>query len=403
MSRKRKQILPFRIPFFRIFYSTTYTIVLIITLCFLAITPGSALLEAIESGALQYVFIIGGVYILTAIIAIFTYTSRLYTNRIVLAAVGKAYIPVEPDEISKKIRAMIVAQLNRSAIVSWEAKPRDVKGEIMSAEKENLLPAQGDGMLGTIVPVDVNNPPWGMVQHRGWTAPSSIDAEYPSNTHFDVVLAELPHLLEARAISLAPNQQQQSDSDHTSVPDQRVVELLRRQEKAGLREYLTQLSYLGLVVMQDAADSFIDLYERARFSGTPPTISEFKRLMTAFALVMDHMAPLDSAIVEQIRLQLQLSPSATSPTSADGIAAASSTGLRDIDPVAAHTRQTSGYRPQDDTSTESLGSVLHDARPAPTQVELDQSPASQIHTTGTESAENDSLASDAGSVVHHVT
>lgn len=66
---------------------------------------------------------IGGTYVLTALIAIFIYSSRLYTNRSVLAGVGKAYIPVEDGEVGRNVRKMIVSQLERSAIIAWEARP----------------------------------------------------------------------------------------------------------------------------------------------------------------------------------------------------------------------------------------------------------------------------------------
>ena len=79
-----------------IFYSTTYTTIYVICICFLAITPISMMWQAIENLALQYVIMIGGTYVLTASIAIFIFASRLFTNRTVMAGMGKAYIPVEP-------------------------------------------------------------------------------------------------------------------------------------------------------------------------------------------------------------------------------------------------------------------------------------------------------------------
>src|ERR1700761_1641294 len=94
-NRRPGHLLPFRIPFFRIFYSTTYTTLYILVLAILAITPVSMIWAAIQNSAYQYIIMIGGTYVLTAIIAIFIYASRLYTNRSVMVGVGKAYIPVE--------------------------------------------------------------------------------------------------------------------------------------------------------------------------------------------------------------------------------------------------------------------------------------------------------------------
>lgn len=369
MPRKHRQILPFRIPFFRIFYSTTYTAVFLVTLVFLAITPGSLLFEAIRSTALQYVFIIGGVYVLTALIAIFIYSSRLYTNRSVLAGVGKAYIPIEDGEISKKVRKLIVSQLERSAIISWESKPRDTKGEIAFAGKEGLI-SSGDtnsrgevDTIGTIIPVDTHNPPWGDVQHPGWTAPSDAVTELQSDVQFDTVIAELPNLLEARAVSLAPL----SHDNGEAIPDPRFVEILRRQEKMGMREYLTQLSYLQLVDLDFDGKDLLDRYERARFSGVPTSYTDFKALMLAFGKVLENMAQIDPAIAEEIQVQVHSGYAAH----LDGRASATSLGidpmssggsytesLGGISPVTARTRATTPYLSPGNVSGESLGSVL---------------------------------------------
>ncbi|KAK4545878.1 hypothetical protein LTR36_002442, partial [Oleoguttula mirabilis] len=309
MARRSGRILPFRIPFFRIFYSTTYTILYIIILCLLAITPASIIWTAVENHAYQYIFMIGGVYVLTALLSIFIYSSRLYTNRTVLAGVGKAYIPVEDGEVSKSVRKMIVKQLERSAIVAWESKPRDLEGEILEAEKEGLLPPDtrsvdhNDYNVGRIIAVDPTSPPWGRVGHPGWTSPSHRDDNKTPNVECANVIAELPNLIEARAVSLAPTDPTLTPMAGQAVADPLVVDLLRRPETMGMRDYLTQLSYLGLVNPSTMGQEFLRQYEKARFCGRPITEADFGTLMATFSELLAGMTDVSPEIVEQIRAQ----------------------------------------------------------------------------------------------------
>ena len=347
--RRPGHILPFRIPFFRIFYSTTYTALWFLTLVLLAITPSTLLYTAIAAQALQYTFMIGGAWFLTAMLAIFIYSSRLYTNRSVLAGVGKAYIPVEDGEVDRKVRKMIVAQLERSSIVAWEARPRDALGEIMQAEKEGVLHDDAQSFnrdewtVGSIIKVDPSRPPWGEVQHPGWTAPAQARGEVLGNLQFETVIAELPNLIEARAVSLAPADPDPDASvfAETGQPaaDPVVVEILKRQEKMGLREYLTQLSYLGLINPPAIAHEFLLRYERARFGGLPSTETQFNNLMAVFAQLLEGMAVLSPVIIEEIRVQ-----------AGNGSDTASSR----------HAPETASLAPSDMD-----GSVLHFATPEP--------------------------------------
>jgi hypothetical protein len=310
MPRKPGRILPFRIPFFRIFYSTTYTTLYIIEVCLLAVTPIQMIYSSITARAYQYVIMVGGVYLLTALLATFIYSSRLYTNRSVLAAVGKAYIPIEDGEVGKSVRKMIVKQLQRSDIVAWESKPRDLEGEILQAARMGIL-RQEDGavgrddyLVGRIIPVDPEHPPWGRVQHAGWSSPSHREDNKNPDVQFADVIAELPNLIEARAIGLAPIDPTMTPTGGEPVADPTVVELLRRPETMGLRDYLTQLSYLGLVNPPELGQTFLRQYERARFSGRPITEDEFTDLMANFSELLSNMTELDPAIIEQIRAQL---------------------------------------------------------------------------------------------------
>ena len=298
---RHRRILPFRIPFFRIFYSTTYTFLYALTLGILAITPANIIWTASDSSAYQYIFMIGGVYVLTASTVLFIYTSRIYTNRTVLAAVGKAYVPIEEGEVGRSVRKMIVRQLERSAMVAWEGRPRDLYGEIYAAQAEGVLAgddAEPDGhhryTVGKTIRVDPSRPPWGVVQHAGWSSPSQRDGNVYPDVRFADVVAEMPNLLEARAVSLA--------TDPDGVMDSGVAEVLKRPETMGMRDYATQLTLLG-VVDPDIGQHFLTLYEHARFCGRPVTEQEFAGLMDAFSEIMGRMTELDSAILEEIQVQ----------------------------------------------------------------------------------------------------
>jgi hypothetical protein len=259
---------------------------------------------------------IGGTYVLTALVAIFIYSSRLYTNRSVLAGVGKAYIPVEEGEVGRNVRKMIASQLERSAVIAWEARPRDAMGEVMRAEKEGWLSGEEEAeggfdreqwTVGTAIVIDPVKPPWGSVAHAGWTAPTHARGETLGNLQFATVIAELPHLIEARAVSLAPADPNAEagffNEEEDAVADMVVVETLRRQKTMGLREYLTQLSYLGLINPPSAGQDFLTMYEKARFCGRPSSEAEFNRLMAVFAQLLEGMTELHPDIVAEIRAQ----------------------------------------------------------------------------------------------------
>jgi hypothetical protein len=102
-----------RIPLFRIWYSTTYTTILLLLLLILAVTPADTIYQSVRSDELQKLFVIGGVYLLTFLIVILIYSTRVYTNRTVLSAIPKPYVPVEEGEIGKSVRRLIAKELRR--------------------------------------------------------------------------------------------------------------------------------------------------------------------------------------------------------------------------------------------------------------------------------------------------
>lgn len=291
----RRNFLPFRIPFFRIFYSTTYTSLYFILLVLLAITPATLIFTAFQASAYQYTFMIGGAYALTAILTVFLYTSRLYTNRSILASVGKSWIPVEDGEVGGTVRKMIVRALERSAIIALETRPRDLaaapSGEHTMGEEdwnEKVGDVAHKTTVGRLLPVDPRSPPWGHVEHPGWSSPSQIDTSVKPHIHYMTVIMELPNLIEARAVSLAPSIAQTASKKDFDTEAQ-IITQLQRPPLIGLREYVDHLMSLDLIELPDVVDDFLSLYEHARFSPGPVSEAEFKAVLAAFAAVLSGM------------------------------------------------------------------------------------------------------------------
>ncbi|KAL1651825.1 hypothetical protein SLS61_005196 [Didymella pomorum] len=315
-----------RIPLFRIWYSTTYTTLLIITLLLLCVSPGDIIYQTIKTEEIPKLFVIGGVYVLTALIVILIYSTRIYTNRSVLQAIPKPYVPIEEGEVGKMVRRMIVKQLRRSAIVAWDSRPRDVRGEAdagedtdeeledrtCTAEKEREKEKakkhkSGHGVPdATILPISAKSPPWGHVSHPGWASPASPDLP---NLQYWSVICELPNLIEAKAVSLAPPDPNvetgsiQFPHETPLLPDAQIVTLLQRPRAMGLRSYLARLSELSLINPPTLGPAFLAQYERARFSTACLTETQFKDIMSIFADILNGMAELDADVVEDLRAE----------------------------------------------------------------------------------------------------
>lgn len=312
-----------RIPFFRIWYSTTYTVLFIILSVLLAVSPGDTIYQSIRKREYQKLFVVGGVYLLTALIALLIYSTRLYTNRTVLQAIPKPYIPVEDGEVGKLVRRMIVRALRRSAIIAWDSRPRDVRKEIQddsgstggggkhssaAAEHPHVNLWHRSHVDSTIIPVSADSPPWGYISHPGWASPTSND--FP-NLEYWSVIPELPNLIEAKAVSLAPPDpafdgsflHAQDTTNTPLLPDAHVVAILQRPVTMGLRDYLGRLSSYGLINPPSLGPQFLAQYEYARFSTQPLTETEFRNLMAIFAEILNGMTELDPEVVDEARAE----------------------------------------------------------------------------------------------------
>jgi hypothetical protein len=237
------------------------------------------------------------------------------------------------------------------------------------------------------------------------------------------------HLIEARAVSLAPADPNAEagffNEEEDAVADMVVVETLRRQKTMGLREYLTQLSYLGLINPSSAGQDFLTMYERARFCGRPISEAEFNSLMAVFAQLLEGMAELHPDIVAEIRAQAS-SDSSSSTLDADGISLAASEAAGSVlhfatpdpprstsssssarSPVTARTAFSRAVTPYMQSSglesEESFNSVVR--RPAEDEeVDTPSRRSRDIFAAASNPSHSPSLRtldSDAGSVLHH--
>lgn len=286
----------------------------------LAVTPVETIIQARGNGQFYYSFVIAGAYVLTAIIAVCMYLSRMLANRYALKNIPKSYIPVEKDDVKKYVREMVVASLSRSAVIAWDSRPRvpqEPETAVSDAEYrddiaepvEEATAMEGrytrhwiffkkrvrDEKQRHLITIPPPRPVWGEVEHEGWSSPTSPDLP---NLQYVTVISELPHLIEARAVSLAP-----ADPDSTSeprIPDARAVDLLQRPAAMALREYISHLVTLGVVPSPPAAIDFLADYEHARFSGRPLSEARFRELMRQFADLLRGMTALSPAILTSL-------------------------------------------------------------------------------------------------------
>jgi hypothetical protein len=269
----------------RFLNSSSLFFLFLVCFCLILLTPADAIYQCWVTNRLTDIFFIAGAYVITFILAILIYVTRLYTNRTALAGIPKAWIPIEKEDVNKSVRRMVMEGLARSAVISYQARPRDTSDE-------------GDRFLNhKDLLVDSDHPPWGSVEHPGWSSPASPDLP---NLPYRTVIQELPNLIEAKAVSIAPADEAFSNAADP-FPDTRVVEALQRPASMGLRQYIRHLTNLGVITSPDLGVDFLALYERARFSSHQLHEAEFRDLMHLFAEILRGITSLAPPVLEGIR------------------------------------------------------------------------------------------------------
>ena len=280
----------------RFLNNTGFFFFALILVCLILLTPADAIYQCYETKRLTNIFFITGAYVITLILAVLIYATRIYTNRNTLTGIPKAWIPVEKEDVNKSVRRLVKEGLARSAVIAYQARPRDVSTDEDSFQSYKPLL------------IDSQRPPWGHIEHPGWSSPTSPDLpDLPYRT----VIQELPSLIEAKAVSLAPADalsstppdsfRPSSDLTTHSLPDTRVVEVLQRPASMGLREYIRHLTSLRAIYPPELGADFLALYEDARFSPRELYEAEFRDLMRLFAEILRGMTSLAPTVIDEIR------------------------------------------------------------------------------------------------------
>ncbi|KAI1187762.1 hypothetical protein F5B17DRAFT_398253 [Nemania serpens] len=302
----------------RIAYNLVYGVLWLILAALLLVVPGDFIAQTLNHNhQLINLIVIAIVYVITILIALFVYVLRLYVTRTVLASIPKPWIPIEKGDVNKEVRNVIAKGLSESAAIAWEARPRVItppdalsvppgsavadeslddgqaRGSRGSAQLRSKHPATVDSVTGVSSRLARPfRPIWGEVEHCGWGSPASPDL---ANVQYATVLAELPNLIEAKAVAQAP-----PDPSSTSAApqlDADAVLLLQRTPSMTMRDYIAHLTELDVLPASRDLVRFLDLYERVRFSGRPMSNATFRGLMHLFAELLRAMRPLDSSIL----------------------------------------------------------------------------------------------------------
>ncbi|KAK1749990.1 hypothetical protein QBC47DRAFT_127683 [Echria macrotheca] len=302
---------------FRIVYNFLYYFLYLVLLAFLLVTPADLITQAVQHRQNYNILVIALCYVVTILIVCFIYATRLYINRSVIASIPKSWIPIDKDDVARDVRQTIIEGLSRSAAITYEARPRlpavapaeeardaagDTDEEVRIGKRlvwlARLKRSDKKAELDECIPIDIpqHRPVWGEIEHPGWASPTSADLP---NLQYDTVISELAHLIEAKALTLAPPDPTSESEPPLLDPD--AVALLQRPESMGLREYLGHLTDLAVLAPLPTTSEFLAQFEYARFSPRPLSNEGFRSLMHLFAEVLRNMHPLSPTAMARYR------------------------------------------------------------------------------------------------------
>ncbi|KAK4228302.1 hypothetical protein QBC38DRAFT_475360 [Podospora fimiseda] len=293
---------------FIIIYNFFYYLLYLVLLGFLIVTPADLIQQAVPKKQSWNILVIAVCYVVSVLLILFIYATRLYVSRSVLASIPKSWIPIDKGDVPRSVRQMIVQGLSRSAAIAYEARPRVppiVPAEQFATTGNKKAPAAAEekgwrskfrkssvSVQGVGINIPQHKEVWGKIEHPGWASPTSPDLP---NLQYDSVILELPNLIEAKALTLAPP----DPESHTEPPslDPDAVALLQRPDYMGLREYLTLLTDLAVLAPLPTTTEFLAKYEAARFAARPLSNEQFRNLMHLFAEILRNMHPLSPAML----------------------------------------------------------------------------------------------------------
>ncbi|PSR85563.1 hypothetical protein BD289DRAFT_433936 [Coniella lustricola] len=310
-----------------VYHSLYYFLALILTLL-LCVTPADALRQSILNSQRYHILTIIVCLSVTLLAVACIYIFRFYVMRTALANIPKSYIPIEKGEVPKDVRKVIIAGLSKSAVIAYESKPRivanarpmttgtreeedqeaqdnakktkeaDRKFGVFGRKKDRATTSASSEKTGVVLPP--HKAVWGEIEHNGWASPNSLDLP---NLQYSTVVLELPNLIEAKALTLAPpapgfslaGEDQDANSNLPLDPD--AIALLQRPDNLSLRQYLAQLAELGVLAASRETADFLISYEYARYSTRPLSDVRFRELMHLFAEILRAMQPLDLEVL----------------------------------------------------------------------------------------------------------
>ncbi|CRK44496.1 hypothetical protein BN1723_006148, partial [Verticillium longisporum] len=296
---------------FRFIYGSFYFVLCTLLVCLLLVTPGDTIYQAYENNQWYNIWFVAAALVGILIIVSFIYALRLYNNKTILASIPKSWVPIEKGDVPKRVFEMVTAALDRSAIIQFESRPRIIpkvmddsqsavsnlseKREECTKQELQLLKLRKREEVEETLGMSVapRLPVWGEIEHRGWSSPESPDLP---DLQYSTVLSELPNLIEAKALTLAPPIPESTAEPPMLDPD--AMALLERPYNLGLRQYLNHLSELGVLSMDATTVEFLTLYEYARFSNRPLTNSQFRDTMQLFAQLLRSMRLFDPSILD---------------------------------------------------------------------------------------------------------
>lgn len=299
----------------RIVYHSLYYFLSLILLLLLCVTPADSIRQSYLNKQRFHILIIIICLSVAVAAVVCIYIFRLYVTRTALASIPKLYVPIEKGDVRKGVRKMIVASLSRSAAIAYESRPRVVAGANpltvgLEGKAEDGDWAEKDAPVARKTlhifalkkattaeeKMGIELPPhkavWGEIEHYGWASPNSPDLP---NLQYSTVIQELPNLIEAKALTLAPPPPKSERVQ--SMVNTDAMELLQRPDNLGLRQYLAQLAELGVLAASHTTADFLASYEYARYSTRPISNARFRELMHLFAEILRTMEPLDPAIL----------------------------------------------------------------------------------------------------------
>jgi hypothetical protein len=280
--------------FLRLFYRSTFTFILAVEVVLLLVTPGDIVFQSLQDNRWNSIIAVAVVYLLTLLISAFIIATRFYAAHTHLTSIPRSHVPIQKRDLSRSIWKLISTELLRSASITYNAHPREVQREEMERLEKETATVKPKVITWSLSHIKS----WRGIEHKGWSSPASLDIP---NLQFEPVILEFPHLLEAKAVSLAPPDPliDFTAEDAEPLPDPDIVSLLQRSPSMSLRDYLSHLSQMDMVDPSSPTIRFLNSYEQARFSGNALPEPAFRSLLADFTAILQNLRPPSEAISQE--------------------------------------------------------------------------------------------------------